>query len=142
MWSSCVLASVLSTFLFSVNAAPDHYEVKSLPGWHKNGGKLVSRMWSGFASGGTPPNGKGDMMFNYVFIEAETKDPENAPVVIWYDSLKIICHIALQTCVYACIFHKYVKSQCRRCFITCLGTMADLVQPACLVFLWSWVHIT
>ena len=83
MMASSKVACLCLLLLSGVGAAPDHYEVKSLPGWSKNGGKLVSRMWSGFASGGTPPNGKGEMMFNYVFIEAETKNPEDAPVLLW-----------------------------------------------------------
>jgi hypothetical protein len=44
----------------------------------------VSRIWSGFASGGTAPDGRGEQFFNYVFIEAE-EDAANKPVVVWYN---------------------------------------------------------
>ena len=44
----------------------------------------MSRIWSGFASGGTAPDGRGEQFFNYVFIEAE-EDAANKPVVVWYN---------------------------------------------------------
>ena len=161
--SSSVVACLCAALFSEVSAAPDHYEVKSLPGWNRNGGKLVSRMWSGFASGGTPPNGKGDMMFNYVFIEAETKKPEKAPVVIWQvlsdngsdcfipliamkrlinaSMWKIKCVARLLRNIYLCCLHCSLLIF-RLIALACQGTMEDQVQPACLGSLWSSAHIT
>jgi len=62
-------------------AAPEEYEVKSLPGWD---GPLLSKAYCGFTDAGTPPNGEGTMHFNYVFIESEN-DPANDPVIVWYN---------------------------------------------------------
>ena len=42
-------------------------EVKSLSGWSPN--PLVSRIWSGFAPGGTAPDARGEQFFNYVFLD-------------------------------------------------------------------------
>jgi hypothetical protein len=64
-----------------VCAAPDHFEVKSLPGWK---GPLLSKTYCGFTEAGTPPNGEGTQYFNYVFLESEN-DPQNDPVIVWYN---------------------------------------------------------
>jgi carboxypeptidase C (cathepsin A) len=42
-------------------------------------------MFAGFASGGVPPSGKGEMFFHYVMYEAEDVDPAVAPCLIWYN---------------------------------------------------------
>jgi serine carboxypeptidase-like clade 1 len=63
------------------SARPTQFEVTSLPGWDR---PLVSRTYCGFGSAGTPPSGVGEMFFNYIFLESE-RDPENDPVVVWYN---------------------------------------------------------
>lgn len=70
----CVLAP-------SVLAAPEKFEVKSLPGWD---GPLLSKAYCGFSEAGTPPSGEGTMYFNYIFMESEN-DPANDPVIVWYN---------------------------------------------------------
>jgi hypothetical protein len=64
-------------------AAPDEFEVTSLPGWD---GPLPSKMYSGFSSAGASPGptSNGTMYFHYVFIESEN-DPATDPVVVWYN---------------------------------------------------------
>ena len=79
-------AALLQLLLVAVlprlaQSRPTQYEVHSLPGWQ---GPLVSRTYCGFGSAGTPPSGVGEMFFNYIFLESE-RDPENDPVVVWYN---------------------------------------------------------
>jgi len=64
-----------------VTAAPEHFEVTSLPGWD---GPLLSKTYCGFTNAGTPPSGEGSMYFNWIFMASEN-DPANDPVVIWYN---------------------------------------------------------
>lgn len=80
--TALVLGSILVVHILFGTAAPDQYEIKSLPGWHK---ALPSRMWSGFADAGPPPgDSSGLMHMHYMFIECEN-NPATAPVIAWYN---------------------------------------------------------
>jgi|EP00966_Prymnesium_polylepis_P194223 cathepsin A (carboxypeptidase C) len=72
---------MLSIAAAAATAAPERFEVKSLPGWD---GPLVSKTYCGFSSAGVPPSGVGTMYFNYIFLESEN-DPKNDPVIVWYN---------------------------------------------------------
>ena len=72
----CILFLAIHSYSLA-EVSYDQFEVKSLPGWHK---ELPSRQYSGFVDA----NQNSSLQMHFWFIESE-KDPTTDPLLLWFN---------------------------------------------------------